>query len=120
MTERAVVSMGTRYVVIDGQTVIDPRQTRAWRKLVAVVVGEEPLCWLELAGCTGVSTTGDHLIPVTERPDLALVRDNVRGACRHCNELRGNLPVEAIDALRAATSSKRTDDALSIFAARPR
>lgn len=99
--------MGTRYLVVDDQLVIDPRQTRAWKKLRDQVVVEEPLCWLGLPGCTRLSTTGDHVIPVTERPDLALVRDNVRGCCRSCNDKRGNLPVDAL--------VLGTADALSIF-----
>lgn len=70
----------------------DPRNTRAWKKLAAQVVREEPLCWLKLPGCTSVSTTGDHIIPVDTRPDLALVRANVRGACKHCNSSRGKRP----------------------------
>lgn len=89
--------MGTRYFIVDGQTVSDPRSTRAWRRLLDKVVAEEPLCWLGLEGCTGVSTTGDHVIPVSERPDLALVRDNVRGACGPCNDKRGKLPVSALN-----------------------
>ena len=102
--------MPTRYVTIAGRRVIDPRNTRAWRALVAIVVREEPTCWLRLEGCTIVSTTGDHVIPVTERPDLALVRANVHGACGSCNYKRGNLAVTDLaptDAVRPA--------ALSIF-----
>jgi 5-methylcytosine-specific restriction endonuclease McrA len=88
--------VASRYVVINGRRVIDPRSTRAWRRLVAQVIREEPRCWLRLSGCTVVSTTGDHVVPVTKRPDLALVRANVRGACRPCNEARGSLPIEEL------------------------
>lgn len=88
--------MPTRYVTINGRQVIDPRSTRAWRKLRDQVVREEPTCWLRLGRCTLVSTTGDHVIPVTVRPDLALVRSNVKGACANCNEDRGSTPVEAL------------------------
>ena len=72
----------------------DPRKTRAWRELRDRVVREEPVCWLQLEGCTRWSTTGDHILGVTEYPHLALVRSNVRGACAECNNKRGNLPVE--------------------------
>lgn len=68
------------------------RSTQAWRRLAAQVCDEEPTCWLQLTGCTGRSTTGDHVIPMAARPDLALVRTNVRGACRPCNSKRGHLP----------------------------
>lgn len=102
--------MPTRYFVVHGRRVIDPRSTRAWRRLKDQVVREEPHCWLKLEGCTGASTTGDHVIPVTVRPELGLVRSNVHGACASCNDKRGTLPIEALqlgDAPRA--------DALSIF-----
>lgn len=71
----------------------DARHSRAWRALVEVVVREEPRCWLVLAGCTSRSTTADHVIPYVERPDLGLVRSNLRGACDHCNKARGRRPV---------------------------
>lgn len=74
----------------------DPRRTRAWRKLRDRVVREEPVCWLRWEGCTTWSNTGDHVIPVAERPDLALVRTNVRGACASCNHKRGNAPADSI------------------------
>lgn len=54
------------------------------------------MCWLQFEGCTRVSTTGDHVIPVVDRPDLALVRSNVHGACESCNYKRRNLPVTAL------------------------
>jgi 5-methylcytosine-specific restriction endonuclease McrA len=45
-------------------------------------------CQLRLPGCTGVSTTLDHIVPLsrggTNQPS------NVRGACAHCNYSRGN------------------------------
>lgn len=80
-----------------GATKGDPRQTRAWRKLRDQVVREEPTCWLQLPGiCTAASTTADHVQPVKARPDLALVRSNLRGACEPCNRARGNTPVESL------------------------
>lgn len=68
------------------------RWTQEWRRLAKQVCAEEPICWLQLSGCTRRSTTGDHVIPLAARPDLALIRSNVRGACRHCNNKRGHLP----------------------------
>ncbi len=85
--------MGRPLTRTDGSTVSDPRNTRAWRKLRDQVVREEPTCRLRLAGiCTTVSTTADHIVPVTERPDLALERTNCRGACQPCNQARRTLP----------------------------
>lgn len=102
--------MPARRVVINGRTQIDPRHTRAWRKLRDRVVREEPTCRLQIPGvCTHISTTGAHVKPVSTHPELALVRANVRGACGPCNQATGTLPLEAI----------RTDEAeagaLSIF-----
>jgi 5-methylcytosine-specific restriction endonuclease McrA len=101
--------VATRRLLINGALVIDPRQTRAWRRLRDQVVREEPTCRLRFPGvCTLVSTTGDHIIPVTERPELALIRTNVRGSCMPCNEARRTVPDES---LRLDGKS----DALSIF-----
>lgn len=86
----------------------DPRQTRAWRTLRAQVLAEEPICWLQFDGiCTGPSTTGDHVISVEERPDLALVRTNVRGACAACNLARGRTPADLLE--------RRSPPALDFF-----
>lgn len=79
----------SRRVVINGIEQIDPRETRAWRKLRDQVVAEEPSCQLRLPGCLGSSQTADHIVPVVQRPDLALVRSNLRGACHPCNMARG-------------------------------
>lgn len=74
----------------------DPRKTRAWRSLRDRVVAEEPQCRLQLPGCTGSSTTADHILTVTDRPDLAMERSNLRGACHSCNDKRGHLPDESL------------------------
>jgi 5-methylcytosine-specific restriction endonuclease McrA len=78
----------TKGVWWQGQWWPDPRGTRAWRKLRDQVVSDEPLCWLRLAGCTTLSTTADHVTPFKERPDLSMLRGNLRGACHHCNSSR--------------------------------
>ena len=71
--------------------------TRAWRVLRDQVVEEEPLCRLAFAGmCTGQSETADHIVPRSERPELTLVRGNLRGACRACNQARNNTPDTAL------------------------
>ncbi len=73
----------------------DPRWTREWRRLRDQVVSEEPYCKLRITGvCTGRSQTADHIVTVKARPDLALVRTNLRGACHPCNRRRGSKVVE--------------------------
>lgn len=95
------------------------RSTQAWRRLAKQAASEEPLCWLQLPGCTGRSTTGDHVIPVSIRPDLALVRSNVRGACKPCNRKRGNLPIGVVREMYCgATQSRPTELAKTIAAQR--
>lgn len=89
----------------------DLRQSRAWRKLVVQVVEEEPVCWLRLPGCTYWSQTGDHVVCVDALPlqgadPLVLERNNVRGACRHCNRQRSTTPVDQLDALRARLEAR--------------
>lgn len=76
----------------------DPTKSRAWRKLRDQVVHDEPICWLQFPGiCTRVSTTADHMQPKAVRPDLVMVRSNLRGACLPCNKARNTTPIEALN-----------------------
>lgn len=103
--------MPARRVTINGRERIDPRHTRAWRKLRDQVVREEPVCRLQIANvCTGASTTAAHIKPVSTHPELALVRSNLEGACTECNEATGTLPRESI---RLGTTTQPA--ALDIF-----
>jgi 5-methylcytosine-specific restriction endonuclease McrA len=52
-----------------------------------VVLEREPVCHWRLQGCTGRSTTADHLVPVARGGSNRL--DNLVGACARCNQLRG-------------------------------
>ena len=79
----------------------DPWKTRAGRKLRAEVLRQEPTCRLRLPGCTRISTHVDHIIPRSQRPDLALVRSNCQGACAPCNYKRGSNTLEAVQTPRA-------------------
>lgn len=76
------------------------RRTRAWRTLARRTVREWPICHLRLPGCTLRSTTADHIIPATHRPDLFLEPSNVRGACKRCNDLRRDTPIGQLAKLR--------------------
>lgn len=67
--------------------------SRAWRRLREQVLAEEPECALQFPDlCTGKSDTAGHIELMSERPDLILVRSNVRGVCRRCNHARRLLP----------------------------
>lgn len=62
------------------------RRAQQWSRSVLERYGR--VCLLQLEGCTRVATTGDHIIPKVERPDLAYVVTNGRPACRRCNSKR--------------------------------
>lgn len=58
--------------------------------------GEPPRCWLQLPGCLGVATTGDHVLPRKDRPDLAYSVPNGRPACLPCNSKRQGTPIHRL------------------------
>lgn len=90
--------------------------SRAWTRLVAQVVKEEPFCRLQLPGCTIRSQTADHIQPKKYRPDLADKRGNLRGSCHHCNRARGTRPLaQARTEMLAATPRKRRQPAAITF-----
>lgn len=94
----------------------DNGSTRAWRTLRAKVLREEPTCRIQGPGCTHTSTTVDHIKPRSIRPDLAMVRSNLRGACAHCNYSRGNGTKQR----RTPTETTNRPSALSFFDSAPR
>jgi 5-methylcytosine-specific restriction endonuclease McrA len=69
-----------------------------WQKLRLQVIREEPVCRLRLSCCTRRSTTADHIIPVSHRPDLKYMRGNLRGSCQPCNMRRKNRPLSEVRA----------------------
>jgi 5-methylcytosine-specific restriction endonuclease McrA len=63
--------------------------TRQWAKTRAKIFqtyGHD--CWLQLPGCTGLATQGDHVIPVSRGGTDDLT--NLRPACAPCNNRKGN------------------------------
>lgn len=69
-----------------------------WQKLRLRVIKEEPYCRLRLSCCTRLSTTADHIIPVSQRPDLKYLRGNLRGSCQPCNMRRKARPLSEVRA----------------------
>ena len=63
--------------------------TRRWRTVRARVLKRDPLCLLVLPGCTTISTTADHILPVARGGDLYDM-DNLRGACASCNRAKSD------------------------------
>jgi 5-methylcytosine-specific restriction enzyme A len=69
--------------------IADPRySTYEWRKLRARVIQQQPYCALRLPGCTLYSKQVDHIVSANDRPDLFLVRSNLRGVCAACHHKR--------------------------------
>jgi 5-methylcytosine-specific restriction endonuclease McrA len=80
-------------------------RTSTYQQNRKLAIAREPTCHWRLPGCTGKSTTADHVVPVsrggTSEPS------NLIGACRHCNELRGGAEGRATAKRRAARRNHR-------------
>jgi 5-methylcytosine-specific restriction endonuclease McrA len=64
-----------------------------WRKISEKLRRLSPFC--EVPGCTSKDLTVDHIIPVSERPDLAKDELNCRVLCRSHNAARGTTCTDA-------------------------
>jgi 5-methylcytosine-specific restriction endonuclease McrA len=53
-------------------------KTPAWRALRAAFLRDHPTC----VDCGRPATEADHLLPVRERPDLALALENLAPRCK--------------------------------------
>lgn len=62
----------------------------AHRRLREAVLAEFPVCQVQLVCCGAMATDLDHIIPIEQRPDLRLVRSNVRSSCKACNVARAH------------------------------
>jgi 5-methylcytosine-specific restriction protein A len=59
----------------------------AWRLLRLGKLRADPLCWwCLLVGKLTAATTVDHIIPISERPDLRLIWGNLRSGCTPCHD----------------------------------
>ncbi|WP_457160644.1 HNH endonuclease signature motif containing protein [Mycobacteroides abscessus] len=77
-----------------------------WRQLSKRLRKESPFC--ETCGSTGRLTV-DHIIPVSEVPELAHEIANLRVLCHSCNSCRGNrvTDIERIAVYRAIDERKQ-------------
>lgn len=76
------------------------RKAQAWTQAVLAAHegpnGEPPTCWLQLPGCLGTATTGDHVLTRVDRPDLMFDPRNGKPACLPCNSKRQGTPVHRL------------------------
>lgn len=86
------------------ETIRRIRSSVAYRALARTVRREEQTCWLclqpidisipyrdqETHRVNGDSWSLDHCIPISDHPELALVRDLCRAAHFRCNSSRGD------------------------------
>jgi 5-methylcytosine-specific restriction enzyme A len=71
-----------------------------WRRTRNQHLHIEPLCRIcKARGYITPANTVDHIIPITERPDLRLDHDNLRSLCATChNQLSDTQRVKGCDA----------------------
>lgn len=71
-------------------------QSRAWRRLRAEVLRDEPLCRdCRLRGRRRVATEVHHERELRAHPSLALDRDNLTPLCKRCHNARRSDFVES-------------------------
>lgn len=63
----------------------------AWQKLAkSIKERDKHQCQINGPYCIGYATTVDHILPVSQRPDLADDPTNLRASCRPCNDHKGH------------------------------
>ncbi len=65
------------------------RAGRPWRRLREEILERDPYCTIRGPRCKYYSTTVDHVVPLSLRPDLAHEPTNLRGSCGPCNYAGG-------------------------------
>jgi len=59
----------------------------AWRRLREAKLKADPVCWwCQSLGRLTAANTVDHIVPISERPDLRLVWSNLRSGCKPCHD----------------------------------
>lgn len=61
------------------------RHGRPWQRIRQQVLKRDPYCKIRGPKCTGISTTVDHIVPLSIAPHRAHDLTNLRGACTACN-----------------------------------
>lgn len=58
-----------------------------WLKLSRLCLTDEPYCrYCARDGRVTLAEVSDHIIPITIRPDLRLVRENIQSLCKLCHD----------------------------------
>jgi 5-methylcytosine-specific restriction endonuclease McrA len=84
--------------------------TPAWKRLRLYILGRDGhQCQIGLPVCTGHATHVDHIKPRSAYPDLSMDPNNLRAACKECNQFLGG----KIGGLKSKHASKRTRRALA-------
>lgn len=65
------------------------RRGRPWRRIRMQVLKRDPYCRIGGPRCTRISTTVDHIQPLSVAPHRAHDLTNLRGACAACNYAGG-------------------------------
>lgn len=92
--------------------------TAAWERLSKRIRKDSPFC--EQCGNT-TDLTVDHIIPISETPELHLERLNLRVLCRSCNSTRSNnCTAEERNAVYAAIAARKTRQAKQLKDDTPR
>lgn len=71
-----------------------PSSSTVRERIRAEVLHRDPLCTIRLDGCTGASEVADHIVPAALGGRYE--PDNLRGACDHCNSVRGGSTTSAL------------------------
>jgi 5-methylcytosine-specific restriction protein A len=59
----------------------------AWRALRLSKLAADPLCWWCLReGILTPANTVDHIVPISERPELRMIWSNLRSGCKPCHD----------------------------------
>ena len=65
----------------------DPRDSRQWRALRKTILERDGYtCYY----CGQAADTVDHIMPVSQHPDMAMSVENCVSACKTCNSRKGS------------------------------
>ena len=76
---------------------------RAWRRASKAFLARNPLCrYCEQVGKTRLAQVVDHIKPVSEAPELAMVEDNWQPLCTTCHNPPGPIDLSRCNSCHPA------------------